>query len=192
MLNRKFRASKSPTFHILTVTHNLKKILHISILMLFGLNLSAQNVTINPNIKFDTSELVITERDYEYYAYSTFDNRKNDSLVITIGNVGTSVTGIKINLTNKPKVELTLWSDYGEYDGKNTLDVELEFYDLHLNGTEFKKGDKIMGRINGKSKPIKSSLGDYQIEFDGYFSHIIGKLMIKKRAENNYRIIDNR
>ncbi|MDG4717327.1 hypothetical protein P7122_15670 [Winogradskyella sp. YYF002] len=48
-----------------------------------------------------------------------------------------------------------------------------------------------MGRIKGKSKPISNSLGEYQIEFDGEFKHIIGKLMIKKKAKQNYRIIDN-
>ncbi|WP_278006747.1 hypothetical protein [Winogradskyella marincola] len=62
---------------------------------------------------------------------------------------------------------------------------------MELNATEFKKGDQIMGRIKGKSKPISNSLGEYQIEFDGEFKHIIGKLMIKKKAKQNYRIIDN-
>ena len=169
----------------------MKKIIQILILLTFGLNLSAQNVKINSDIKIDSTELKINTSNYEYYAYSTFDNKKPDSLIVTIGNVGTSITAIKIDLTEKPKVELTLWSDYGEYDGKNTLDVELEYYELEINATKFKKGDKIMGRIKGKSKPIKNSLGEYQIEFNGFFSHIIGKLMIKNKDGQNYRIVDN-
>ncbi|WP_055437655.1 hypothetical protein [Lacinutrix algicola] len=171
----------------------MRKTLQILILLTFGLNLSAQEVVIESEIKIDSTELKITQSDFEFYAYSTFDNRKTDSLIVTIGNIGTSITAIKIDLTEhkKPKVKLTLWSDYGEYDGKNTLDVELEFYELEINATEFKKGDRIMGRVKGKSKMISNNSGGYQIEFDGEFSHIIGKLMIKKKAEQSFRIIDN-
>ncbi|PQV44318.1 hypothetical protein CLV33_1261 [Jejuia pallidilutea] len=171
----------------------MRKTLQILIILSFGLNLSAQEVVIKSEIKIDSTELKITQSDYEYYAYSTLDNRKTDSLIVTIGNVGTSVTAIKIDLTKteRPKVGLTLWSDYGEYDGKNTLNVELEFYELELNATEFKKGDRIMGRVKGKSRIIPNNSGGYQIEFDGEFNHIIGKLMIKKKAEHSFRIIDN-
>jgi len=169
----------------------LKKTLQILIILTFGLNLSAQNVKINTEIKVDSTEVKIIESDFIYYAYSTFDNNETDSLIVTIGNVGTSVTAIKVDLTDGPKVYLTLWSDYAEFKGKETLNVELESYDLELNATEFKKGDRIMGRIKGKSKPISNSIGEYQIEFNGEFSHTIGKLMIKKKAEENYRIIDN-
>jgi hypothetical protein len=169
----------------------LRKTIHILIILTFGLNLSAQEVIINSEIKIDSTELKITQSDFEYFAFSTLDNRKTDSLIVTIGNVGTSVTAIKIDLTEKekPKVKLTLWSDYGEYDGKNTLEVELEYYELELNSTEFKKGDRIMGRVKGKSKLIPNNSDGYQIEFEGEFNHIIGKLMIKKKAEHNFRII---
>ncbi|MBZ9651831.1 hypothetical protein [Psychroflexus montanilacus] len=169
----------------------MKKTLQILILLNFGLNLSAQNIKINSDFKVDSTEIKIIKSDFDYYAYSTFDNKKTDSLIVTIGNVGTSVTAIKIDLTEKPKVYITLWSDYAEFNGKETLDVELESYDLELNATQFKKGDRIMGRIKGKSKPILNSFGDYQIEFDGEFKHIIGKLMVKKKPGENYRIIDN-
>ena len=171
----------------------MRKTLQILILLTFGLNLSAQEVVIKSEIKIDSTELKIIKSDYEYYAYSTLDNRKTDSLIVTIGNVGTSVTAIKIDLTEteKPKIRLTLWSDYGEYDGKNTLNVELEFYELELNTTEFNKGDRIMGRVKGKSKIIPNNSGGFQIEFEGEFNHIIGKLMIKKKAEHSFRIIDN-
>lgn len=169
----------------------MKKTLQILILLTFGLNLSAQNIKINSEIKVDSTEIKISKSDFDYYAYSSFDNKKTDSLIVTVGTVGTSVTAIKIELTENPKVYITLWSDYAEFDGKETIDIELEAYDLELNATEFKKGDQIMGRIKGKSKPISNSLGEYEIEFDGEFKHIIGKLMIKKKDKQNYRIIDN-
>lgn len=169
----------------------MRKTLHILILLNFGLSLSAQNIKIDSGIKVDSTELKISKPNFEYIAYSTFDNRITDSLVVSIGTVGTSVTVIQIDLTEKPKVYISLWSDYAEYNGKNTLEVELKFYNLELNATEFKNGDRIMGRIKGKSKPITNSLGEYQIEINGEFSHIIGKLMMKKKAHQKYRIIDN-
>uniref|UniRef100_UPI00404A0E39 hypothetical protein n=1 Tax=Flavobacterium sp. TaxID=239 RepID=UPI00404A0E39 len=169
----------------------MKKTLQILIILTFGLNLSAQDVKINMEIEVESTEIKIIEPDLIYYAYSSFDNKQTDSLIVTIGTVGTSVTAIKIDLTDKPKVYITLWSDYAEFNGKETLDVELESYDLELNATEFKKGDRIMGRIKGKSKTISNSIGNYQIKFNGEFNHTIGKLMIKKKAEENYRIIDN-
>ena len=70
------------------------------------------------------------------------------------------------------------------------MKVEFEFYDLELNATEFKKGDRIMGKLKGKSKVIPNNSDGYQIEFEGEFNHIIGKLMIKKKAKQKYRIID--
>jgi len=170
----------------------LRKTLQILILLTFGLNLSAQNVIIKSEIKVDSTDLKITQSDFEYYVYSSFDNKKTDSLIVTIANVGTGVTAIKIDLTEKPKAYITLWSDYSEYEGENTLNIEFEYYDLEINATKFKKGERIMGRIKGKSKIISNNSGGYQIEFDGEFSHVIGKLMIKKKAEQNYRIIDNK
>ena len=167
----------------------MKKTLQILILLAFGLNLSAQNVKINSELKIESTELKITESDFDYFAYSSHDSKKTDSLIVYISTIGTSSTAIKIDLTDKPKAFISLYSDVPEYDGKRTLDIEFEYYDLELNATDFKIGDRIMGRIKGKSKPTKNR--EYQIEFDGEFSHIVGKLMIKKKADSNYKIIEN-
>lgn len=176
-------------FIILTVTHNLKKALQILILLTFGLNLSAQNVKINSELKIESTELKITESDLDYFAYSSYDSKKTDSLIVYISTIGTSSTAIKIDLIDKPKVFVSLYSDVPEYDGKHILEIEFEYYDLELNATDFKIGDRIMGRIKGKSKPVLNR--EYQIKFEGEFSHIIGKLMIKKNTEQNYQIFEN-
>ena len=146
---------------------------------------------INSELKIDSTELKISQSDFYYFAYSSLDNKKTDSLVVSISTVGTSSTAIKIDLTNKPKASISLYSDIPEYDEKHVLDIEFEYYDLELNATNFKISNRIMGRIKGKSKPIKNSSGHYQIEVDGEFSHIIGKLMIKKKADQNYRVFEN-
>ena len=160
-------------------------------MLLVGLNLSAQNVVVKSNLKVDSTAIKITKSDSDYYVYSSFDNKKTDSLIVTIGTIGTNVTALKIDLTEKPKAYLSLWSDYPEYNGKNTLDLEFEFYTLELNKTKFEKGDLIMGRIKGKSKVITYNSHSYQIEFEGEFNHQIGSLIIKKTAEQKYRIISN-
>ncbi|WP_166967304.1 hypothetical protein [Yeosuana marina] len=169
----------------------MKKTLQILILLIFGLNLSAQNVKINSKIQVDSTELDITQSDFKFYGYSTFDNKKTDSLIVSISSIGTSSTAIRIDLTKKPRAFITLSSDVPEYDGKHILDIEFEFYDLELNATEFKIGDRIMGKIKGKSKIIPNNSDGYQIEFKGEFSHIIGKLIMKNTAEQSYRIIQN-
>ncbi|WP_299683364.1 hypothetical protein [uncultured Dokdonia sp.] len=169
----------------------MKKILQLLILVTFSFNVLSQNIIIEPDIKIDSTTLKINKLGYEYYAYNSYDNKKIDSLTIVIGTIGTSVTALKINLTEPPEVYITLWSDYPEYDDKNALDVKLEYYDLTLNDTTFNKDDRVMGRIKGKSEPIKNNLGEYQLEFDGEFSHIVGKLLIKRKANQKYRILDN-
>ena len=161
------------------------------ILLTIGLNLSAQNVNLDSNLSFESTDIKIVENDSEYHAYSSYDNNKTDSLTVSVGNVGVGGVIIRINLIDEPTIELYRWSDYNQFDGKNTIKVDLDYYELDLNSTEFESGERIMGRMTGKSKPIKNSLGTYQIEFDGFFSHILGKLMKKKRADENYRIIDN-
>lgn len=158
---------------------------------MFGLNLSAQNIKIDSKIKVDSTQLKISERNSIYYAYCSLDNKKSDSLVVTIGTIGTSTTSIRIDLTGKPKVFILLYSDYEEFDGKNTLEIEFEKYDLELNATAFKKGERIMGRIKGKSKIIINKSGKHQMNIEGEFSHIIGKLFIKTVAESNFLILDD-
>ncbi|UKM65358.2 hypothetical protein GSB9_01924 [Flavobacteriaceae bacterium GSB9] len=169
----------------------MKKTLQIIMLLTFGLNLSAQNVKIDSKIKVDSTELKISERNSIYYAYCSLDNKKSDSLIVTIGTIGTSTTSIRIDLTDKPRAYILLYSDENEFDGKNILEVEFEKYDLELNSAEFKNGERIMGRIKGKSKIIPNKSGGYQIDIAGEFSHIIGKLLMKRMAESDFLILDD-
>jgi len=169
----------------------LKKALQILIILTFGLNVSAQDVKIDPEIKVDSTMLKISQSDFEYFAYSSYDNKKTDSLIVSISTVGTSTTAIEIELLKNPKIYISLFSDYMQYKGKHIMNVDFESYELELNSTEFQLGDKIMGRIKGISKPIKNRNGEYQIKFEGEFMHIIGKLMIKKKADQSYRIFEN-
>ncbi|WP_378173247.1 hypothetical protein [Aquimarina sp. SS2-1] len=133
----------------------------------------------------------ITQSDFDYYSYTSYDNKKTDSLIVTIASVGTSVTALQIDLTNKPIAYITLWSDYKEFDGKDTKRIEFEKYELELNATEFNKNQRIYGRFNGLSRPIKNGNETYQIGFSGEFSHIIGMLLLKKKAGDKYLITDN-
>ncbi|WP_299242420.1 hypothetical protein [uncultured Aquimarina sp.] len=169
----------------------MKQIIGILTLLIFSFSLSAQNVKINSKLKVDSTILKIKQLNSNYNVYSTFDNKNTDSLIVTIGTIGTSVTAIKIDLTEKPKAYIILWSDYAEYNGKDTLRVELEYFDLELNASKFDKDARIMGRISGKTNLISNSSEDYQIEFNGEFNHIIGKLMMKKKVNDKYIIIDN-
>ena len=158
--------------------------------MIFGLNISAQNLIINADIKFDSTEIKITRPNFTQFAYSSLDRNKKDSLIVSFGTIGTSLTSININLKNKPKAHIILWSDYPEYNGKNYLRVEFEIFNLEINNLNLKKGDRFMGKIKGKSKMITNNNKRYQIEIDGFFNHIIGKQMIKKNQGDKYEIID--
>ena len=173
------------------IEHKLRTVLLPFIILVLGLSLSAQNVTIDPNIKVDSTVLKISDFNYDYTAYSSVDNKKTDSLIVSISSVGHSTISVIIDLSKKPKVYVSLFSDYKEYDGKHILDIDAESYTLELNSTKFNIGDKIMARIKGRSKPVNRGKGEYQIKFEGEFRHIIGKFMIKKKAGQPYRIIDN-
>ena len=142
-------------------------------------------------MKIDSTKMKIAQSDFSYHSYTSYDTKKTDSLIVTIASVGTSITALRIDLTNEPIAYITLWYDYKEFDGKDTKRIEFENYELELNTTDFKKNDRIYGRFKGISKPIKNSVGTYQIEFSGEFSHIIGMLMLKKKAEDEYIIMED-
>lgn len=169
----------------------MKPIEFIWLFLVLTFQLSAQNVVIDSELQVESTELKINERGFTYGAFSTYDNKQPDSLQVSISKISTSSISIQINLINEPKVSIGLYSDYEEYNGKNTLDVDLEWYELVLNATKFKLGDRIIGTVRGVSKPIKNSSGDYQIGFEGSFNHIVGKLMLKRNANEQAEIIDH-
>jgi hypothetical protein len=169
----------------------LKKALHIGVFLIFGLNASAQTVTINPAIQIDSTLLKISEAQTNYFVYSSFDNQKPDSLAVSLSTVGTSTKAIRIDFTEKPNVSLVLSSDYKEFDGNYTLTIPLESYELELNTDDFNTGDILMGRIKGISQPIKKRKGTFKIKFEGVFRHIIGKILLKKKAAQKYKILDH-
>ena len=170
----------------------LKKTFYIAIIFLnCGIFLQAQTVEIDADLNIYETKIKQTIADNSHYNYTSYDNKKADSLIVTLASIGTSVTALVIDLTNEPIVYVDLWSDYEEYNGSNSLRIEFENYTLKLNSTEFKKGERILGVFKGKTKPIENSNGFYQIEFDGVFNHIVGKLMIKKRAEDEYIITEH-
>ena len=148
----------------------MKRLFQILIALFFALNLSAQNIKIDPKIKVDSTVVQINESDIQYFAYSSHDNKKSDSLIVSISTMGTSTASIIINLTKNPHVSISLFSDYKEYDGQHIKNIDAETYELELNAVQYKLGDRIMGRVKGISKPISSSSGDYRIEFQGEFS----------------------
>ena len=157
-------------------------------------SMSSQNIKVLPDLKVDSTKIKITEMGSNgnnsiYYAYTSFDTERKDSLIVTISTMGTSLTTLRIDFTHEPTAYITLWSDYNEFDGKDTKRVEFEVYLLEINTTTLNKGDWVYGRFRGVSKPIKNSIGTYRIEFLGEFSHQIGTIRLKKKEEESYRII---
>ncbi|WP_186987765.1 hypothetical protein [Constantimarinum furrinae] len=159
--------------------------------MFLGINTFSQEVKVDSTLRFDSTNIVIKDFDSTYRAYTSFDNQKSDSLIVTIGNHGLSGVLVKLNFNEYPKLELFLWSDTNEFSGKNTMKIAIDEYSLEINSTKFQRGDTIMGRIKGKSEIISNSFGNYQIEFQGQFRHIVGKILKKREADQNYIIIDN-
>ncbi len=170
----------------------MKKLIYIFTVLIFGLTSLAQKLTIDSNIFIESTDIEITENNLNYRAFTSFDNEKNDSLEVYIGNIGNGGIFIQIKLMDKPKVEFFVWSDYNQYDGESSKKIDLEFYELELNGLKFENGERVMGKIKGKTKTISNSLGNYQIEFEGQISHIVGKFMKKRNPEDEYQITDNK
>jgi len=173
------------------ILKKLKKTFHItSLFLVLVINTYSQTIKISPELKIDSTEMKITESNFSYHSYTSYDNKKVDSLIITIASVGTSVTALIIDLINEPYPYISLYSDYKEFNGKHIKKIEFEKYKLELNSIKFKKNDSIYGRFKGISKPIKNNTETSQIEFSGKFSHITGKLMLKKKAKDKYLIIE--
>lgn len=159
--------------------------------MVFTSNLIGQNLKIDSDLKVYSTYLIFEKRNEIRNGFSSFDNKKNDSLSVSFGTVGVTVISLKIDfLAGNIKPKLVLWSDAPDFNGSHTLEVELISYDLTLNKTDFESGDIFMGEIVAESNSITDFIGDYQIKIKGHFKHIIGKTMIKRKAEHNYYIKD--
>ena len=170
----------------------MKETLYIALILLFcGINLQAQIVKINPNLKIEETNLTYIINGWNYKMYSSYDNKKTDSLIVKLAKISTSTLTVEIDFSkSKPIVYVVLGSDYAEYDGSYTKQVEFESYDLELNSDNFVKDDIIMGYFRGKTMPITVENRTYDIEFQGVFRHIIGKFMIKNNADSEYFIMD--
>ncbi len=170
-----------------------KKLNLILILWIVGLTAYSQTIKINPEIQIDSTIIKATQYGYDDYYFSSFDNKKIDSLNVSFASIGTSVSSINIDFTNEPKVTVFLYSDTPDFDGKHTKNVELECYTLEINAIEFKFGDRIYGRIIGVTESISNDPEYFEkskIHFNGEFSHIVGKFILKKRPEDEYKIMD--
>ncbi len=147
-----------------------------------------QNLIINSDLTVDSTNLTFEKRNQIKNGFSSFDNKKPDSLTVSFGTIGTTVSALEIHFIDNIKPKLVLWSDAPDFNGSNTLEVELDSYNLTLNKTDFEIGDIIMGEITAESDVIADLIGDYRIKIKGHFKHIIGKTMIKREAEHNYYI----
>lgn len=153
----------------------------------------AQNITVNPDLKIDSTDIKITSGldNNSFHAYSSYDLRRNDSLSVMISTIGVTVEGFRIIIGKEVNVEIILYSDAPEYSGSHTKDIEFESFELEVNTLGPKEGERFMGKFVGESVLIPFKDESYRMTFSGEFSHIIGTLMVKRRANEEYRILDD-
>lgn len=171
----------------------MKKTLIILILLTFcGISSYSQSFKVDSELKVDTTFVTAIQYRYINYMFMTSDNKKPDSLGIYLYSMESGI-GVNIDMTDEPKLGVSLFSDAPQYDGKHFKKVEFESYELTLNTTEFNLGDKIYGYFKGISKPTTDNpefIKDSKIIFEGYFMHIVGKIILKERENDPYDIVD--
>lgn len=151
-----------------------------------------QTITIDENFRVNSTRVKFNSTNHNYIAYSTIDNRKQDSLKVHIESIGLQGHVISLNLIKPISVKLVIYSDSNEFNGMHYMEIELESYELIINNDKFKIGDSIMGAISGESKVFIIGNSKHKICFDGYFYHIVGKVLRKQHEGNEYDLYDPR
>jgi hypothetical protein len=162
------------------------------ILLLTAINKDNQHeIVIDSSLKTSSTHLIIKIKNKEREILKSSTNSfKSDTLLVTFSNVGKEGTAFQIKISDKIEPKLFLWSDYGQYEGKSSVEIELDEYSLILNKDKLKLGDTLTGKIHCKSLPSKFIPNDGFIELEGDLFGIIGKLIIV-RKNNSVSIIDN-
>jgi hypothetical protein len=148
----------------------------------------SQNVDIDPDFKTDSTYINFTTFRPEkkvgpkkdtYSGNYSLDNKNLDSLVVSIGAVGTTSYWIKIKIgKNKIEPSFLVVTDYDAYDGKNYYELPINNYKLLINAVNLKKGDNLYLRISGET----NNFYEDKITFDAEVHHIVGKKMRNNRV----------
>ena len=166
----------------------------ITLLLLFSCVTSGQTIIIDESIKIDSTRIEFKSNhiSYDYIAYSTIDNKKSDSLSVNVYSIGLGSLGLIIKFIDNIDLSLSYYSDVNEFDGKHTLDIELENYELTINKGKLELGDTLMGIVSGETKEFEFMGKTCKFYFEGYFHHIIGKVLTKRYEGGKYDTYDPR
>jgi hypothetical protein len=160
--------------------------------LLFNCVANGQKIIVDENIRVDSTKVEFKSTYHNYIAYTTIDNKTPDSLKIFVQSLGLSGYTLSMNLIEPLTVEIVIYSDINEFDGKHHLKVELETYKLVLNKNKFELGETLMGIISGETKEFLIGSSKHKIYFDGHFHHIIGKVQRKRYEGDKYDSFDPR
>jgi len=155
------------------------------IMFTFFSNLKAQNssVEIKPNFKIDSTYINFTvlysekkNKSKKYINSGNFslDNKKIDSLIVSIGANGITSYWIRLNLEkNKIQPNFLIVTDYKAYDGRSYYEIPIQHYNLLINKVNLRTGDDLYFRISGETNNF---YGD-KVIFEAEVYHIVGKKM---------------
>lgn len=161
-------------------------------LFLFSCATSGQTIIINENMEVDSTKIDFKSDYGDFTAYTTLDNKKEDSLKVHIESIGLIGYVLNINFVEPMTVEFVIYSDANEFDGKHFMKVRLKNYLLVINKDKLTLGDKLMGTVSGKTEEFTVGNSTYEISFDGNFHHIIGRILRKRYEGDAYDSYDPR
>lgn len=153
---------------------------------------NGQKIIVDENVRVDSTKVEFKSTYHNYIAYTTIDTKTPDSLKVFVQSLGLSGYTLSLNLIAPLTVEIIIYSDVNEFDGKHHLRVELEKYDLIINNDKLELGDTLMGIISGETKEFLIGSSKHKIYFDGHFHHIIGKVLRKRYEGDKFDSFDPR
>jgi len=164
----------------------------ISFFLLFNCVANGQKIILDENIRVDSTKVEFKSTYHKYIAYTTIDNKKTDSLKVFVQSLGLSGYTLNMNFIKPMTLEIVIYSDINEFDGKHHLRVEIEKYELVINKDKFELGETLMGIISGETKEFLIGSSKHKIYFKGHFHHIIGKVLRKRYEGDKYDSFDPR
>lgn len=167
----------------------MKSILIIFII-LTSLKVEAQKIVFDENIEVDSTEIGFKSDFINLTAFSSIDNKRADSLIVSLTSTNLVGYTIKLDFTQNLKPTLIIFSDANEFDGKHFMEIDIRNYELTLNKEKYNLNDKLMGYINGKTENFLIENQPYVVEFNGYFSHTVGKVLRKRHVDDSYDYYD--
>ncbi len=152
-------------------------------LIVSALILSRDKIIVDESLRVNKTTLAYDEKANE--RINCLDMIKGDTIEVYLSAI--AFEGYTLNLKligNKKAISMIHWSDYGQFDGRISVEMPLKKFELYINKDNFKQGDTLKAKFS-----VKTAKDKYygKVKIDGTIYHIIGGNLFRWKDTDYYK-----